>query len=296
MPSPVSRVSASSASPILALERVSKAFGAADARREVLHDVDLAVADGELVAIVGFSGSGKSTLVNLLAGLESPDRGNVTFRGERVTGPGPERAVVFQTYALLPWLTARANIALAVNATSADRSRVERNAEVERCIALVGLTAAADRRPRELSGGMRQRVALARALAMRPRVLLMDEPLGALDALTRAKLQGEIVEIWQRTKQTIVMVTNDVDEAILLADRIIPLNPGPRATLGPEFRVHLARPRDRTALNHDPTFRALRNAVTEYLLDVGRSTSNPSRDEAMEALPDLQPVEIGGAA
>ncbi len=282
---------------ILKLERVSKGFGATDARREVLHDVDLAVTEGELVAIVGFSGSGKSTLVNLLAGLEMPDRGSVTFHGKRVRGPGPERAVVFQTYALLPWLTVRGNVALAVRATASGRSAAERDAAVERCIALVGLTAAADRRPRELSGGMRQRVALARALAMNPRVLLMDEPLGALDALTRAKLQDEIVEIWQREKQTIVMVTNDVDEAILLADRIIPLNPGPRATLGPAFTVSLERPRDRTALNHDPAFRSIRNAVTEYLLDVGRaSVPRCEQEEAFDPLPDLEPLPVGGAA
>jgi nitrate/nitrite transport system ATP-binding protein len=282
---------------VLKLERVSKGFGAADARREVLRDVDLAVAEGELVAIVGFSGSGKSTLVNLLAGLEMPDQGKVTFHGERVEGPGPERAVVFQTYALLPWLTVRGNVALAAKATASARSAAERNASIERSIALVGLTAAADRRPRELSGGMRQRVALARALVMNPRVLLMDEPLGALDALTRAKLQDEIIEIWQREKQTIVMITNDVDEAILLADRIIPLNPGPRATLGPAFTVNLERPRDRTAINHDPAFRSVRNAVTEYLLDVGRA-SGPrcEQEEAFEPLPDLEPVQVGGAA
>jgi nitrate/nitrite transport system ATP-binding protein len=282
---------------VLKLERVSKGFGAADARREVLHDVDLAVTEGEFVAIVGFSGSGKSTLVNLLAGLEMPDQGSVTFHGKRVRGPGPERAVVFQTYALLPWLTVRGNVALAVRATASGQSAAERSAAVERCIALVGLAAAADRRPRELSGGMRQRVALARALAMNPRVLLMDEPLGALDALTRAKLQDEIVEIWQREKQTIVMVTNDVDEAILLADRIIPLNPGPRATLGAAFTVSLERPRDRTALNHDPAFRSVRNAVTEYLLDVGRA-SGPrfEQEEAFEPLPDLEPLQVGGAA
>ena len=283
--------------PILTLERVAKGYGGAGERREVLHDVDLSVAEGELVAIVGFSGSGKSTLVNLLAGLIAPDSGRVTFRGERVVGPGPERAVVFQTYALLPWLSVRGNVALAVKASGEKRSAAQRNDEVERCIALVGLSAAADRRPHELSGGMRQRVALARALAMRPRVLLMDEPLGALDALTRAKLQDEVVEIWQREKQTIVMVTNDVDEAILLADRIVPLNPGPRATLGPAFPVHLARPRDRTALNHDPAFRAVRNAVTEYLLEVGRAASAAGEsDEAVEALPDVQPVQVGEAA
>ncbi len=272
--------------PLLELYRVAKGFGTGRERREVLADIDLAIREGEFLAVIGFSGSGKTTLINLLAGLLPPDSGSVSFRGEAVTAPGPERAVVFQTYGLLPWLTVRGNIALAMRAAGT-LAAADQAAEVERIVALVGLTAAIDRRPRQLSGGMRQRVALARALAMRPQVLLMDEPLGALDALTRAKLQGELVRLWQHERHTVVMVTNDVDEALLLADRIIPLDPGPRARLGPPFLVDLPRPRDATSLNRDATFRRLRNQVTEYLLDVGHVAGHAPA--APEPLPDLAP-------
>jgi len=229
--------------PALELRGVAKTFGVGPNTTEVLAGVDLCVAPGEFVAIVGFSGSGKSTLISLLAGLTQPTDGSVLLNGVEVHGPSPDRGVVFQSYALMPWLTVRGNVALAVDAVHAKRPKRERRALVERYIDMVGLTPAAERRPSELSGGMRQRVAVARALAASPDVLLLDEPLSALDALTRGKLQDEIETIWARDKKTVVLVTNDVDEAILLADRIIPLTPGPRATLGPEFRVEMAATR-----------------------------------------------------
>jgi len=249
---------------ILELTDVSKGYGTTP----VLRNLTLSVAEGEFLAILGFSGSGKTTLMNLMAGLEMPDRGAVTFRGLPVSGPGPERGLVFQSYALMPWLTVAGNIALAVNAVSKG-SKAERAALVAKYIAMVGLSHAADRRPAELSGGMRQRVAVARALAMQPDVLLMDEPLSALDALTRANLAAEIEAIWAAEKRTVVLVTNDVDEALVLADRILCLNPD--GTLGQTFPVALPRPRDRTAMNDDPAFIALRNDVTAYLMDVGIS-------------------------
>ena len=231
--------------------------------------MSLSVEEGEFVAIVGFSGSGKTTLISLMAGLTPPNGGEVLFKGQPVGEPGPERGVVFQSYSLMPWLSVRGNIALAVDAVMAGKSATERQARVDRYIKMVGLSHAADRKPAELSGGMRQRVAVARALAMDPEVLLLDEPLSALDALTRAKLQTEIEEIWSQEKKTVVLITNDVDEAILLADRIIPLNPGPDASFGPEFRVPFERPRDRSAMNNSPAYKKLRAAVTQYLMDAG---------------------------
>jgi nitrate/nitrite transport system ATP-binding protein len=276
---------ADSARPLLELRGVTKSFGAGAYATPVLGGIDLAVAEGELVAIVGFSGSGKSTLVSLLAGLERPTSGTVLFDGVEITGPSPERGVVFQSYSLMPWLSVRGNVALAVDAVMRRAPRAARHALVERYVAMVGLAHAADRRPAELSGGMRQRVAVARALAMSPKLLLLDEPLSALDALTRAKLQDEIAAIAARERKTVLLITNDVDEALLLADRIIPLNPGPGATLGPEFRVSLARPRDRSALNDDAEFRRLRAAITRYLLDAGGAKA--AHAPARVALPSV---------
>jgi nitrate/nitrite transport system ATP-binding protein len=276
------------AAPALELKGVRKAYSAGGRTTEVLGGVDLSIAAGEFVAIVGFSGAGKSTLISLLAGLERPSAGQVLFQGAEVTGPSSERGVVFQNYSLMPWLSARDNVALAVNAVRRDCTRAERAAIVERYVAMVGLAHAADRRPAELSGGMRQRVAVARALAISPKVLLLDEPLSALDALTRAKLQDELAAISTRERKTIVLITNDVDEALLLADRVIPLTPGPNATLGPEFKVALPRPRDRSALNDDAEFRRLRATITRYLLDASRSKGTR---ESGVVLPNVLPLQ-----
>jgi len=254
---------------ILELTNVSKGFGG----QPVLRDLSLSVTEGEFLAILGFSGSGKTTLMNLLAGLTLPDRGEVRFKGAPVTGPGPERGLVFQSYALMPWLTVTGNIRLAVDATRPELTRAERAAETDRYIQMVGLTHAARRRPAELSGGMRQRVAVARALALRPEVLLMDEPLSALDALTRANVASEIEAIWRADRRTAVLITNDVDEALILADRILCLNPD--GTLGAAFPVALPRPRDRVALDADAQFNALRADVTAYLMDVGIESKRP---------------------
>ena len=276
---------------ILTLDKVCKSYGAGANRTEVLKDISLSIAAGEFVAIVGFSGSGKTTLMSLMAGLIAPDSGSVTFQGKPVTEPGPERGVVFQSYSLMPWLNVRENVALAVDAVHGGKGKAERAAITRRYIDLVGLAPASDRRPAELSGGMRQRVAVARTLAMNPQILLLDEPLSALDALTRAKLQDEIEQIWSVDRKTVVLVTNDVDEAILLADRIIPLNPGPRATLGPEFLVKLARPRDRAAMNHDAEFKRLRAAITRYLIEVG--VKHASVEDSC-ALPNVVPANFAG--
>lgn len=252
---------------ILELKGVSKGYGQGADRSQVLCDVDLAIEQGEFVALVGYSGAGKTTLVSMIAGLLAPDTGSVLFQGKPVDGPGPDRGVVFQNYSLLPWLSVTENIALAVDQIFASESAAARRERVERNVALVNLTPAKHKKPSELSGGMRQRVALARALAMEPELLLLDEPLSALDALTRATLQDELARICRVSGKTIFLVTNDVDEGILLADRIIPLSAGPAATLGPSVVVDIERPRNRKAMNHDERFKSLRREVIEYLLD-----------------------------
>ncbi len=269
---------------ILSLKNVSKGFGEGPARHAVLRGVNLEVAEGEFVAILGFSGTGKSTLMNLIAGLEQPDTGQVLFKGAPVTGPGPERGLVFQSYSLMPWLTVGGNIGLAVDAAFPKLSKAERQAKIAHYVGMVGLSHAINRRPAELSGGMRQRVSVARALALDPEMLLLDEPLSALDALTRAKLADEILEIWERDRKTCILITNDVDEALLLADRIITLNPD--GTLADPVQVTMPRPRGRGAMNTDPTFKALRASVTKYLMDVGFE----AKSEASRALPNVTAI------
>jgi nitrate/nitrite transport system ATP-binding protein len=275
---------------LLELDNVSKGFGPADARTEVLRDISLSVRQGEFVAIVGYSGAGKTTLISMIAGLLGPDSGTARLNGHLINGPGPDRGVVFQNYSLLPWLTVHENIALGVDQAFPEWPAAERRQHIERHIAMVGLSAAAARRPSELSGGMRQRVSVARALAMDPQILLLDEPLGALDALTRATLQDEIGRLCQEAGKTVILITNDPDEGIYLADRIIPLSAGPGATLGPDFVVDIERPRDRRAMNHDPRFKEIRNGVVNWLLGPGgrRSVAVSRR----LTLPDIEPEDL----
>jgi nitrate/nitrite transport system ATP-binding protein len=251
----------------LELRNVCKGYGSGATRTEVLEDVNLAIEEGEFVAIVGASGSGKSTLVSLIAGLVDPDSGEISLRGRPITSPGPDRGVVFQNYSLLPWLSVEGNLALAVEQVFCRWPKAKRRAHVQRYLDMVNLSEASSKKPRELSGGMRQRVALARALAMSPEILLLDEPLSALDALTRGTLQKEIACIWEREKKTVLLITNDVDESLLLADRVVPLKLTPQATVDRSFAVALPRPRDRRALNQHPEFKRLRNDVTRYLME-----------------------------
>lgn len=279
--------------PLLEIENVGKSFRSDSRVREVLRGVNLEVERGEFVAIVGYSGSGKSTLMSLLAGLIAPDAGKIWFEGAPVSGPGPERGIVFQNYSLLPWLTVYGNVALAVDQVLRDWPAARRREQIRRFIEMVNLTPASGKRPHELSGGMRQRVSLARTLATCPQVLLLDEPLSALDALTRGTLQQELARIWSEERTTCVMITNDIDEAILLADRIVPLTPGPGATLGPSFAVELARPRSRKELNHDPEFKHLRNAVTTWLVESRRKATQQSpRKTEPVVLPSLVPADL----
>jgi nitrate/nitrite transport system ATP-binding protein len=254
---------------LLELRGVGKHFGAGPDRQQILKDIDLDVAEGEFVAVVGYSGAGKTTLISMIAGLLFPDTGTLLLEGKPIVGPGPDRGVVFQNYSLLPWLTAYDNVALAVEQVFAHWSPDRRHAWVEQHLDLVKLLPAAKKRPHELSGGMRQRVSVARALAGSPRILLMDEPFGALDALTRANLQMELTRIFLTEKKTAILITNDVDEALLLADRVIPLSAGPAATFGPPVEVSSPRPRDRGQIGRDPGLRAARNALIAYLTGPG---------------------------
>jgi len=270
----------------LELNNVSKSFGGA----QVLKDINLSVEKGEFVAIVGFSGAGKTTLISLIAGLLKPTNGSLKLNDLEITGPGPDRGIVFQNYSLLPWLTVFENILLAVEAVNPNWSAAKRAEHVEKYIAMVNLTPARNKLPSELSGGMRQRVSVARALAMDPQILLLDEPLSALDALTRATLQDEISRIWSENKKTVLMITNDPDEGILLADRIIPLTAGPGATLGPEIIIDLPRPRDRKAINHDPRFKEIRRELIKFMLD-SRSERHTSITKKL-ILPDIEPEDL----
>lgn len=272
--------------PILELKNACKGFGEGALRQEILANIDLSIEDGEFLAIVGPSGAGKTTLINLLSGLLLPDSGTATFDGRPIVGPGPERALIFQTYALLPWLTVRQNVLLAVKQIHPEKSSAEQAAHADHYIAMVNLSHASHKRPSELSGGMRQRVSVARALAMNPRVLLLDEPLGALDALTRGTLQEEFVNIWKSERTTMVLITNDPEEALLTADRIIPLRPGPPAGLGPEFRVEFERPRSDARIRESAEFTAQKLAISDYL-----RASMPALSEGNDAFPypDLAP-------
>lgn len=263
---------------LLELVNVSKSFGTT----EVLSDINLSLAEGEFVAIVGYSGAGKTTLISMIAGLLAPDSGTIELAGKPITEPGPDRGVVFQNYSLLPWLTVYENVFLAVDQVFGDWSTQQKQQQTDHAIEMVNLTAARGKRPKELSGGMRQRVSVARALAINPRVLLLDEPLSALDALTRATIQDEIVRLWQQDRKTVVLITNDVDEGILLADRIIPLSKGPRATLGPSIRVEIERPRNRKGLNHDPNFKRIRASVIDWLLNQAAGKQPPAQDAVVQ--------------
>ena len=274
--------------PALELDNVSFGFGPPSNRYEVFKDATLTVEENEFVAIIGFSGAGKSTLISLLAGLDKPDTGEVRMNGEIIKEPGPDKGIMFQNYSLLPWLSVFANIELAVKQVFPKMGKAERSDYIDHYISMVSLSGSEYKKPGELSGGMRQRLSLARTLAMKPDVLLLDEPLSALDALTRAVLQDEIIRIWEEDRRTVVMITNDVDEAVLMADRIVPLTPGPAASFGRAFPVTLERPRDRSTLNFNPEFKTLRNEVTKYMLGINEEAKKLSPAAELN-LPNLQP-------
>ena len=252
----------------LRIQNVDKHFDRGGQRSEVLKDISLDISEGEVISIIGHSGCGKSTLLNLIAGLTDVSSGGIVLEGFEVNGPGPERAVVFQNHSLLPWLTVYENVNLAVaKVFGRTKSKADRHAWIMENLDLVQMAHAKDKRPTEISGGMKQRVGIARALAMQPKILLLDEPFGALDALTRAHLQDAVMEIHQRLGNTMIMITHDVDEAVLLSDRIVMMTNGPAARIGEILSVPLERPRQRIELASDRTYLKSREAVLKFLYE-----------------------------
>ena len=248
------------------IEKVGMTFNTKKGKFVALRDIDLNIRQGEFVSLIGHSGCGKSTLLNLIAGLTLPTIGAMLCANREIAGPGPERAVVFQNHSLLPWLTCFENVYLAVERVfAANEKKAQLKERTTRILEMVGLAHAMHKYPGEISGGMKQRVGIARALAMEPKVLLMDEPFGALDALTRARLQDELMKICDATQATVVMVTHDVDEAVLLSDRIVMMTNGPAATIGEILEVDLPRPRERLTLASNPDYMRYRSAVIEFL-------------------------------
>jgi nitrate/nitrite transport system ATP-binding protein len=250
----------------VSIEQVGMSFKTKKGSFEALRDINLKITKGEFITLIGHSGCGKSTLLNLIAGLTLPSKGTMICNGREVAGPGPDRAVVFQNHSLLPWLTCFDNVYLAVERVFGEtEQKAQLRERTEAALKMVGLTHAMNKYPSEISGGMKQRVGIARALSMEPQVLLLDEPFGALDALTRAHLQDELIEIVQHTQATVVMVTHDVDEAVLLSDRIVMMTNGPAATIGEILTVDLPHPRNRLLLANNPQYHHLRASVLDFL-------------------------------
>lgn len=251
--------------PFLLIENVSKVYPTPKGPYTVLQDVNLAIQEGEFICVIGHSGCGKSTLLNMVSGFNQPTDGSVLLHGKPITKPGPDRMVVFQNYSLLPWLTAFENIYLGVDSVYPNKSEAEKKTIVRDHLALVGLSEAAEKRPPQLSGGMKQRVAIARALATRPEVLILDEPFGALDAITKEELQEELLKIWNEHRCTVLMITHDIDEALFLADRLVMMTNGPAAKIGEIMNIHFPRPRDRERIMEDPDYYKLRNYALDFL-------------------------------
>ena len=255
-------------SKFLQFQGVEKAFPIGKGKEYIaVTDVNLEIQENEIIAIIGHSGCGKSTLLNMIAGLDMATSGEIFLEKKVITGPGPERAVVFQNHSLLPWLSVYQNIEMAVKKVMPELSSKELRERVENFISMVNLDAAKDKYPGEISGGMKQRVGIARALAIKPKVLLMDEPFGALDSLTRANLQEHLMRIQQNVKNTVIIITHDIDEAVLLSDRVIMMTNGPEATIGEILEVNLERPRDRVSLQHDPEYIRCREAILSFLYE-----------------------------
>jgi nitrate ABC transporter ATP-binding subunit len=249
----------------LAIDNVSKVYPSANGPFTVLEGVDLTVEEGEFVCVIGHSGCGKSTLLDMVSGFNQPTQGEVRLQGQTITRPGPDRMVVFQNYCLLPWKTAFENIYLAVKAVYPEKSKAEKVEIVQQHLAMVGLEQAAHKKPHQLSGGMKQRVSIARALSIYPQVLVLDEPFGALDAITKEELQEELLQIWTKHQVTVMMITHDIDEALFLADRIVMMTNGPAAKIGEVVTVPFPRPRNRAQIMEDPQYYTLRNHALDFL-------------------------------
>ena len=251
--------------PFLEIKDVSKVYPTKNGPFTVLEGVNLNVYESEFICVIGHSGCGKSTLLNMISGFNFPTDGQVLLEGQPITKPGPDRMVVFQNYALLPWRTAFENVYIAVNAVYPNKPEAEKTAIVREHLAMVGLAEAADKKPPQLSGGMKQRVSIARALAIRPKVIILDEPFGALDAITKEELQEELLKIWSDNKCTVLMITHDIDEALFLADRLVMMTNGPHAKIGEVMEIPFSRPRDRARIMEDPQYYQLRNQALDFL-------------------------------
>lgn len=251
--------------PFLVLEDVSKVYPTSAGPYVVLDGINLTVYEGEFICLIGHSGCGKSTLLNMVSGFNKPTQGEVRLQTKRITEPGPDRMMVFQNYCLLPWQTAFENVYLAVDSVYPDKSHSEKVSIVREHLALVGLTEAADKKPSQLSGGMKQRVAIARALSIRPKILILDEPFGALDAITKEELQEELLKIWSDYQVTVLMITHDIDEALFLADRLVMMTNGPAAKIGEVLEIPFSRPRNRARIMEDPEYYNLRNYALDFL-------------------------------
>ncbi|MBD2344073.1 nitrate ABC transporter ATP-binding protein [Anabaena subtropica] len=249
----------------LVIEGVSKIYPTSEGPYTVLDGIDLKVREGEFVCLIGHSGCGKSTLLNMISGFNTPSEGVVLLQDKPITEPGPDRMMVFQNYCLLPWLSVFENVYLAVDAVFPNKAQAEKRAIVREHLAMVGLTEAADKRPSQISGGMKQRVAIARALSIRPQVLILDEPFGALDAITKEELQEELLQIWSDHQVTVLMITHDIDEALFLADRVVMMTNGPSAQIGEILDIPFARPRNRSRIMEDPEYYNLRNYALDFL-------------------------------
>ena len=255
----------------LNISRIDMEFPTLTGSFTALKDVDIQIKQGEFISLIGHSGCGKSTVLNIVAGIHQATKGGVLLKNKEVNEPGPERAVVFQNHSLLPWLTSYQNVELAVDQVfRKTMSKAEKKEWIEHNLKLVHMDHAMHKRPDEISGGMKQRVGIARALAMQPEVLLMDEPFGALDALTRAHMQDSLMEIQKELNNTVIMITHDVDEAVLLSDRIVMMTNGPEATIGEILEVNLPHPRNRLALAENPEYNRLRSAVLKFLYEKQR--------------------------
>ncbi|HEY9619874.1 MAG TPA: nitrate ABC transporter ATP-binding protein [Crinalium sp.] len=254
-----------SSTPFLAIDSVSKVYPTPKGTYTVLKDVNLTIHEREFICVIGHSGCGKSTLLNMVSGFSQPTTGSVLLQGRPITKPGPDRMVVFQNYSLLPWLTAFENVYLAVDSVYSGKPESQKRAIVRDHLAMVGLADAADKKPPQLSGGMKQRVAIARALATRPEVLILDEPFGALDAITKEELQEELLKIWNEHQCTVLMITHDIDEALFLSDRLVMMTNGPEANIGEVLTIPFARPRDRERIMEDPEYYKLRNYALDFL-------------------------------
>jgi nitrate ABC transporter ATP-binding subunit len=253
------------AEPFLVIEDVSKVYRTSDGLHTVLDGVNLTVYEGEFICLIGHSGCGKSTLLNMVSGFNMPTTGEVRLQNSRITQPGPDRMMVFQNYSLLPWMSAFENVYLAVDAVYPTTPKSKKKALVRDYLNLVGLSEAADKKPTQLSGGMKQRVAIARALAIHPQILILDEPFGALDAITREELQEELLKIWREHQVTVLMITHDIDEALFLADRLVMMTNGPHAKIGEVLDIPFDRPRNRAKIMEDSTYYELRNYALDFL-------------------------------